>query len=47
MLENMPRLETGTEAPDFTLPDAEGVEFTLSSLKGRRAVVLVFNRGFV
>lgn len=32
-------------APDFTLPRVGGGELTLSSLRGRR-VVLVFLRGF-
>jgi len=35
----------GTDAPDFTLPDAEGGELTLSSLRPT-PVVLVFLRGF-
>lgn len=32
-------------APDFTLPDALGKPFTLSSLRGHR-VVLYFYRGY-
>ncbi len=35
----------GTEAPDFTLPDAGGGQVTLSELRGS-PVVLVFLRGF-
>ena len=34
-------LATGTEAPDFTLPDQDGEEVTLSDLRGR-PVVLYF-----
>jgi mycoredoxin-dependent peroxiredoxin len=34
-------VEVGTEAPDFTLRDEQGEEFTLSSLRGQN-VVLVF-----
>ena len=34
-------MEVGSEAPDFTLRDENGEEFTLSSLRGRN-VVLVF-----
>jgi len=34
-------LPAGTPAPDFTLPDDEGNEVTLSALRGRD-VVLVF-----
>ncbi len=34
-------IESGTEAPDFTLPDQDGNEVSLSGLRGER-VVLVF-----
>jgi len=34
-------IEPGTEAPDFTLPDQDGTEVTLSSLRGA-PVVLYF-----
>ena len=34
-------LETGTIAPDFTLPNQDGEEVTLSSLRGK-PVVLYF-----
>lgn len=35
----------GSEAPDFSLPDSEGKEFVLSSLRGEKNVILVFYRG--
>jgi thioredoxin-dependent peroxiredoxin len=34
-------IEEGTPAPDFTLPDQDGEDVTLSSLRGR-PVVLYF-----
>ena len=41
---------TGTQinvlAPDFTAQDSEGREVRLSDYKGKKNVVLVFNRGF-
>ncbi len=36
---------TGSPAPDFTLPDAQGQRFTLSSQRGHK-VVLYFYRGY-
>jgi peroxiredoxin Q/BCP len=39
MLEGM--LETGTQAPDFTLPDQDGTDVTLSDFRGQ-TVVLYF-----
>ena len=36
------RRAAGSEAPDFTLPDAAGRRVTLSSFRGKRPVVLVF-----
>ena len=33
-------------APDFALDDLAGQPFTLASVRGRRHVLLVFNRGF-
>ena len=35
-----------TVASDFTATDSEGRTIRLSNYKGRRHVVLVFNRGF-
>ncbi|MGF7236931.1 MAG: thioredoxin-dependent thiol peroxidase [Frankia sp.] len=36
------RLNAGDPAPDFTLPDADGNEVSLSSFKGRRVVVYFY-----
>jgi peroxiredoxin len=33
-------------APDFELVDSHGKNVKLSEFKGRKTVVLVFNRGF-
>jgi peroxiredoxin len=35
-------INVGDEAPDFTLRDQNNEEFTLSSLRGKRAVLVVF-----
>ena len=35
-------LKIGDPAPDFTLPNAEGVPITLSSLKGHRVVIYFY-----
>ncbi|MBI1758368.1 MAG: peroxiredoxin [Actinobacteria bacterium] len=35
-------VEVGTQAPDFTLPNAHGEKVTLSSLRGSKSVLLVF-----
>jgi len=40
MAENRP-------APDFELADSEGRQVRLSSYKGVKNVVLIFNRGFL
>ena len=34
--------EVGTTAPDFTLFDTDGNEFSLSSLKGKKVVLAFF-----
>ena len=36
------RLAPGDLAPDFTLPDADGRELSLSSLRGQRVIVYVY-----
>jgi len=36
----------GQPAPDFTLEDMDGKNITLSDLRGKKTVVLVFYRGF-
>ncbi|HWT93461.1 MAG TPA: thioredoxin-dependent thiol peroxidase [Solirubrobacteraceae bacterium] len=35
-------IETGQQAPDFTLPDQDGEDVTLSSLRGRRVVLYFY-----
>ncbi len=35
-------LEIGSRAPDLILPDQHGAEFSLASLRGHKAVLLVF-----
>ena len=42
----MPRVSLNQSAPNFTLPDFSGKDFSLSDLKGQKIVLLVFNRGF-
>jgi peroxiredoxin len=34
-------------APDFEISDSDGRKVKLSSYKGNKHVVLVFNRGFI
>ena len=36
----------GEQAPDFTLADQNGRKHALSAERGKRAVVLVFYRGY-
>ena len=35
-------IEVGQEAPDFTIPNHHGEPFTLSSMRGKKNVVLIF-----
>ena len=42
----MARVSLNKEAPDFSLPDFSGRVVRLSDLRGRKNVLLVFNRGF-
>lgn len=37
-------LETGTIAPDFTLPDKDGNEVTLSAFRGKKVVLYFYPR---
>jgi peroxiredoxin len=43
----MAQVKISAPAPDFTLIDTRGNEVALSSYKGEKNVVLVFNRGFM
>ena len=38
-------LDSGSVAPDFTLPDVNGGSFTLSAYRGKASVLLFFNEG--
>lgn len=38
--------KTASLAPDFTATDSEGKTVRLSDYRGKKNVVLVFNRGF-
>lgn len=42
----MSLVELNKPAPDFTLTDFNGTEVRLSDFKGKKNVLLVFNRGF-
>ena len=39
-------LSEGQKAPDFSLTDQDGKTVKLSDFRGRKNVLLVFNRGF-
>ena len=41
---NPVRLEPGTPAPDFTLPDQDGTPVSLASLRGKRVVLFFYPR---
>lgn len=43
----MPRVELNTPAPEIRLKDYRDQEFVMSTLQGKKRVLLVFNRGFV
>ena len=43
----MASVEVNKVAPDFELIDFQGNGFKVSSLKGKKNVLLVLNRGFV
>lgn len=38
----MPKVEIGEEAPDFTLPNQDGEQISLSDYRGKKNVVLFF-----
>jgi cytochrome oxidase Cu insertion factor (SCO1/SenC/PrrC family) len=40
------RVKVGQPAPEFTLEEADGKAITLSDLRGKKSVVLVFYRGY-
>lgn len=42
----MPRVSLDTIAPAFSLPDFSGKPVSLSDFRGRKNVLLVFNRTF-
>ncbi len=42
----MTHVQINSPAPDFELADFHGRMFRLSELRGRKNVLLVFNRGF-
>jgi len=42
----MARVSLNMPAPDFSLPDYTGREVSLADFRGRKNVLLVFNRGF-
>ncbi len=39
-------MEQGEVGPDFTLTDVAGETIRLSDYRGKKNIVLVFNRGF-
>src|SRR5947209_17580652 len=41
-LPDVTRLSVGDPAPDFTLPDADGTEVSLSSLRGQKVIVYFY-----
>ena len=43
---NQPPVAPTPIAPDFTATDSEGRTIRLSDYKGKKNIVLVFNRGF-
>jgi peroxiredoxin len=46
MDEPMPRVSLNQTAPDFSLPDFSSKKVNLSDSRGRKNVLLVFNRTF-
>ena len=46
MEEPVPRVALNQMAPDFSLPDFSSKKVNLSDFRGRKNVLLVFNRTF-
>lgn len=42
----MPRVSLNQPAPEFSLADFSGKQFSLSDLRGRKNALLIFNRTF-
>jgi len=42
----MSKIALNTLAPDFTLDDFQGRRVRLADFRGKKNVVLIFNRGF-
>jgi peroxiredoxin len=40
------RVQIDTQAPDFVLDDHQGQPVRLSDYRGKKHVILIFNRGF-
>lgn len=43
---DLARVKVGDPAPDFVLEDMDGKRISLSDFRGKKNVVLVFNRGY-
>lgn len=43
---DLARVKVGDLAPDFVLEDMDGKRISLSDFRGKKNVVLVFNRGY-
>lgn len=43
----MAKVELNTPAPDFRLKDFKGNTVSLSDFRGKKNVLIVFNRGFM
>ncbi len=43
----MATIELNTHAPDFTMPDFNGNEISLSDFADKQNVLIVLNRGFL
>jgi peroxiredoxin Q/BCP len=42
----MPKVSLNATAPDFELNDFNGQTYRLSDFRGKKHILLVFNRGF-